>query len=166
MKNKQIFRKEALARLNTPEQFNETYKATSPSMWIIFAALAVLTAGILYLLFFGELEVYINARGISNQEGSYCWVPLSDAENLKPGMVVMTNNGTGNVTAISQKADTYDDIYALVGDEVKWIGISDNNRYYRVTMNVPYNRDQRQTFHIVLNVYSPIELVLNLNDVQ
>ena len=59
-KNKEsssIFRQKSVKQLSGPEDLNDYIRVTTPSVWIVLAALAVLLVGLLLWSIFGTLEV-------------------------------------------------------------------------------------------------------------
>ncbi len=58
----QVFREKSMERVASPEQLNDYIRVTSPSVWIVLAALLVLLLGILVWAVFGEMEIH-NSQG-------------------------------------------------------------------------------------------------------
>ena len=59
-KNKEssgIFRQKSVKQLSGPADLNDYIRVTTPSVWIVLAALAVLLVGLLLWSIFGTLEV-------------------------------------------------------------------------------------------------------------
>lgn len=44
--NEEIFRKQSVDKLSSPEQLNDYIKVTSPSVWIFLSAIIVLLIGV------------------------------------------------------------------------------------------------------------------------
>ena len=57
MEEKSIFRKKSLERVTSPEQLNDYIKVTTPSVWVILAAMLILIAGTLFWAVFGKIQV-------------------------------------------------------------------------------------------------------------
>lgn len=51
-----IFRKKAMQRVSGPEDLNDYIRVTTPSLWIVMAAIVILLAGMLAWGFFGTVE--------------------------------------------------------------------------------------------------------------
>ncbi len=51
-----IFRKKSLERVSGPEELNDYMRVTTPSVWIVLAALVILLAGMLAWSVFGTVE--------------------------------------------------------------------------------------------------------------
>ena len=52
-----VFRKKSIERVSSPEKLNDYIRVSSPSIWIIMAALIVLLAGILIWAVFGTVSM-------------------------------------------------------------------------------------------------------------
>ncbi len=64
MDNKSIFRKSALERMQTPDELNDYIRVTTPSAWLLAAAVGVLLAGFVIWGIFGSVEI-ANANGVA-----------------------------------------------------------------------------------------------------
>ena len=53
-----IFRQKSIKRVSSPEQLNDYIRVTTPSVWIVLAALAVLLAGMLAWSVLGRVTVH------------------------------------------------------------------------------------------------------------
>ena len=57
MGEKKIFREKSLERISSPEQLNDYIKVTTPSVWMILAAVLLLIIGTLFWAVFGKIRV-------------------------------------------------------------------------------------------------------------
>lgn len=55
---KGLFNQKSLERINGPEELNDYVRVTSPSVWIVLGAIAVLVLGLLGWSIFGTLPVH------------------------------------------------------------------------------------------------------------
>ncbi|MDJ0840779.1 MAG: hypothetical protein QNK37_29980 [Acidobacteriota bacterium] len=60
----QVFRKQALAHMSSPEQLDQVIVVTSPAGWLSLAGLGLLLAGVLLWGFFGSVPTTIQGSGI------------------------------------------------------------------------------------------------------
>lgn len=51
-----IFRQKSMDRVSSPEQLNDYIRVTTPSVWLVMAALVVLLVGMLAWSVFGKVE--------------------------------------------------------------------------------------------------------------
>lgn len=54
--NDEIFRKESIDRVNSPEQLNDYIRCVRPSVWVALGAIAVLLAGVIVWGVFGQID--------------------------------------------------------------------------------------------------------------
>jgi len=59
-----IFRKKSLERISGPEELNDYIRVTTPSVWLVLAALVILLAGMLAWSMFGTVERHGEDGGI------------------------------------------------------------------------------------------------------
>ena len=57
-----IFREKSIERISSPEELNDYIRVTSPSVWLVLAALIILLAGMLAWSVLGTVNVH-NADG-------------------------------------------------------------------------------------------------------
>ena len=53
-----IFRKESLDRISSPEKLNDYIRVTTPSVWLVLLAIVLLLAGVIAWSVFGTVEVH------------------------------------------------------------------------------------------------------------
>lgn len=53
-----IFSRKSLDRINSPEELNDYVRVTTPSVWIVLTAIALLVAGILGWCLFGTVATH------------------------------------------------------------------------------------------------------------
>ena len=56
--NKGIFREKSIERVSSPEQLNDYIRVTTPSVWLVLAAMIILLAGMLVWSIFGTVEAH------------------------------------------------------------------------------------------------------------
>ncbi|MBQ9881500.1 MAG: hypothetical protein IJM42_02690 [Synergistes sp.] len=62
---KNIFREKSLKKVSSPESLNDYIRVTTPSVWIVLAALVVLLAGMLVWSIFGSVAVHAEDGTVS-----------------------------------------------------------------------------------------------------
>ena len=84
-----IFRKESVERISSPEQLNDYLHVTSPALWVVLCAVAILLAGLLAWSSVTAVESY--AAGTAEASDGVLTVTFDDAQqakNVVPGMDV------------------------------------------------------------------------------
>jgi hypothetical protein len=79
---RQIYRKEALERLSTPEQLDQLMRLTSPRAWIALLALGLLLLVALLWGLFGTISNVVEAQGVLLRRGG-----VKTIEGVAPGIV-------------------------------------------------------------------------------
>ena len=51
MEHSDLFRKESMDRIQSPEQLNDYLRVTNPAMWVVLAAVIILLVGVVLLLY-------------------------------------------------------------------------------------------------------------------
>jgi len=69
MIGKQIFRKEALSRLSSPEQLDQLITVTEPRAWLSLLAISLIILVALLWAFTGEIPVTVSGKGILLRQG-------------------------------------------------------------------------------------------------
>lgn len=78
----ELFRKEALDKLNSPQEFNKSVKVLKPSVWIILLASIVLIAGVLVFTFVAQVEVKADVLVKVNDGHATAFVKDKDAQSI------------------------------------------------------------------------------------
>lgn len=127
MEQSGIFREKSIQRVTAPEQLNDYIKVTSPSVWMLLAAVLLLLIGITVWGVFGQLETAVNAAGVSQGGKLLVFVPEADADKIQEGQRVIIDNQEAQFTMASAQpmpASACLDAYGLhclnmTGDE--WV---------------------------------------------
>ena len=77
----QLFRKESMDRINSPEQLQDYIKVTNPGIWMVLAAVIVLLAGFIVVCAMATLETKLPVSGAMS--GGTLRIELLKAEAAK-----------------------------------------------------------------------------------
>ena len=86
---KQLFRKESIERVSSPEQLSDYLRVTSPTVWVVLAAVILLLASL--FVWSGVTAVESYAAGDAEVRGGVLTLTFDDAEkaaNVEIGMNV------------------------------------------------------------------------------
>ena len=86
----QLFRKNALDRISSPDQLTDYLRVTNPGIWAVLAAVIVLLAGILVWAGVGTLETTVDAKAIVT--GGRAEVLEIGTDKLEAGMTMRIRN--------------------------------------------------------------------------
>lgn len=109
--NTKLFRKSSIDRVNSPEQLNEYIQVTSPSMWLVLAAVILLLIGVVVWGVFGTVETTIETGVLVQDSRAVCYIPAEDASLVEEGMKVTVGNDTGELKALSEIPIQVDDAF-------------------------------------------------------
>lgn len=101
--NEEIFRKQSVDKLSSPEQLNDYIKVTSPSVWIFLSAIIVLLVGVCVWGFFGKLDTTIDVVALSEDGKIVCYVSEDNISSIKEGLDVYIGNETFKVSSLSKE---------------------------------------------------------------
>ena len=100
-----IFREKSLDRISSPEQLDDYLKVSTPSLWIVLAAVISLLVGVVVWANVDYLETTINAAGTVKDGAVEIVLTGKDAETIKEGMSVRISNLEADVEFVQ-----YDDL--------------------------------------------------------
>lgn len=98
----QIFRKESLERISSPEQLHDYMRVTSPRMWMILSAIAALLVGFIIYASTATLENTIEIKLLADSGYISADVSFSQPDILEVQMPVRFAGRTGYVEDIIQ----------------------------------------------------------------
>ncbi len=100
-----IFRKESMDRISSPEVLNDYLRVTSPSVWLVLAAVILLLAGMLIWGAFAAVDSYVD--GTAQVADGRMVLPLEGdfADRVEPGMTVSVGGSTARVESIGRAED-------------------------------------------------------------
>ena len=105
-KKKQLFRKQTLDRVSSPEQLSDYLHVTSPAVWVVLAAVAVLIASL--FVWSGVTAVESYATGSADVRGGVLTLKFDDAEkaeNVEVGMNVKVGELVTPVLSVGHDED-------------------------------------------------------------
>lgn len=82
--NKSIFRKEALDRVSSPEEYDHYLQVTGPGIWMTLGAVIVILIGAFVWAVFGKLNTTINVPVVSANQQVVCMIPVEKMESVDP----------------------------------------------------------------------------------
>lgn len=100
-----IFRKQALERITTPEQFTKYLRVTTPGIWVLLTAIIILLGGLIVWSTTGTLETL--ADGVADIKDGQATIMVSNnnGNDITSGMTVRI--GEDNYTISTVQKDDY-----------------------------------------------------------
>ena len=154
-----LFRKKSLERISSPEELHDYMRVTTPRLWMLLAAIAVLLIGFLVFASTANMEnttkikVTVENLETSGEEGAgataiyYSSLPMSYKDVVEAGMKVRIGNEEGKI-----------DLIAMVnseegGQEIELLIVMDNP-----SLSL---RDGEYDCELVLESTTPISFLWN-----
>ena len=158
--NSDLFRKESIDRVSSPERLNDRIRVTSCGVWLILGGIILILAGILVWSFFGRLNTVLSVGAITEGGKTVCFVKEADLDKIGVGMTVTADNGNTTVEAIALQPIQVDDAFP---EYLRHLGgLSKGEWVYAVTLKDPLG-DGGSIFRadIVTESIAPIKFVVN-----
>lgn len=161
-----IFRKSSVDRINSPEQLNDYIKVSSPSVWILLAAVIVLLAAVLIWSATGSLPTQISVNAIAEDGALVCYFSQEDAAKIQEGMNVRLSDGeTGSVASIGSFPLSQEEVAAAISDNGDYalhsLNLDEWNVPIAIQADINLQDGRIYPLVITLNSVNPIEFLLN-----
>ena len=103
MDRKDLFRKEAVDRVASPEQLNDYIHVTSPAIWMALAGIILILVGAIVWGIFGSVYTTINCAGTANNRNLVLYIKTDDRASVRVGMDITVNDQKTVVREISSE---------------------------------------------------------------
>ena len=153
-----LFRKKSLERISSPEQLNDYIRVSTPSVWMVLAAIIVLLIGVCVWGVFGHMDTLLPVAAVVQEGSAEAYVREEDAPSVAEGMTVVLGDSKGTVTAISAQPITVDDAFTEYMRHIG--GLRQGEWVYVVTLETDC-ADGVYAAQIVVDSVSPMAFVLN-----
>ena len=101
----ELFRKEAMEQLTSPEKLDEYIRISNPGIWLLLGAVLIFLAGVLAWGKYGYLDVLVNGAAVVENGEIRCYINAEDIADVKQGMTVTVNKQGSTVRNISKKPE-------------------------------------------------------------
>jgi hypothetical protein len=129
----EIFRQQALDKLNSPDDLNELLTVTSPKSWLWLGAMGLLLFAAFLWGLFATIETAVPGRGVLVESGNgdrleaVLYVSIADGKRIQPGMTAKIAPSTvrreefgmllATVTSVQQSPSTQAEMLAVLGND-------------------------------------------------
>ena len=102
----QIFRKESLDQISSPEQLNDYLRVTNPAVWLVLTAVILLLAGMLLWASVASIDSFASGTG-QVQDGTMriMFEDVQIAKSVQTGMTVTAGDVSAQVSSIGYTDD-------------------------------------------------------------
>ncbi len=153
-----LFRKKSIERISSPEQLNEYIRVSTPSVWLLLAAVVILLAGVCIWGVAGQLETVLPAVALSQEGTVTAYVREAEIGKIREGMPVTAGGSEGVVADIALQPVQVDESFTGYMRHVG--GLQEGEWVYAVTLDVQC-AEGVHTAKIVTESIAPMSFVLN-----
>ena len=158
MENRELFRKEAVDRVASPEQLNDYIHVTSPAIWMALAGIICILVGFIVWGIFGNVYSTVDGAGIVRDHNLTVYIRTSDREAVKAGMDITVNGQKTVVREISAEPERVpDDVSDYVLDAA---GFGPGEWAYKAEADTELD-DGVYSASITVEKVHPIKFVIN-----
>ena len=155
---KQLFRKESLERVSSPDQLDDYIRVSNPGVWMVLVTIVLLlVAGIVWACV-GQLTDTLTTTLAVRDGQAACYVPEDQIDQVKPGTPVAAGDSSGTVAQVGPTPLSPDEVAASV-DEYTAHRINATGWSYPVEVDIDLP-DGIYDARITARSFSPIELLL------
>lgn len=177
---KQLFRREALDRMESPEKVDEYVRVSTPRAWMLVCALTLVVIGVLVWGFTGSIAKTVSTQGVIFEEYDNDIICLLPVEVAGPFLVghdahITLPDGqafSGTVKGVQEDPWTYEEVQEMARSDwrlnIMW---GDTDALYQYPLRISYEGDAQNaygldtrklvTVQIVTSDVRPIQYVLN-----
>ena len=154
-----IFREKSLEKISSPEQMNDYIRVSSPSVWMVLAAVIVLLAGVCVWGMFGHLDTAVQTGGVCTNGRLTVFVGEEDHDKIKENAVISIDGveyAVAEITNAPIRVDDQIDPYV-----VHLAGFTAGDWVYRLYADVPGLADGVYAASVITERVRPLDFVLN-----
>jgi hypothetical protein len=157
-----LYRKESMEKVTSPDQLNDYIRVAKPSVWILLAAVIILLSGIVCWSIFGHITTSVRgACSVGSDSAAYLYVSPDDASKLKTGMDVSV---TVQGQTVKAKISTIDaDPSVMDNDEYLqyYSGIAAGSLCVRVSLENAGLPEGTYQAGVLIESISPISFIIH-----
>ncbi len=154
----QLFRKNSLEKISSPEQINDYIKTSGISIWVVLSAIIIFTLGIIVWGITGHIETTQVAVTVCENNQAICYIAESDLQLITEDSVFKIDNQEYTADSISKLPVLASDVISPYAMHVA--DLEQDEWVYEAKLNSSIPDGIYQT-QIVLSKVSPISLILN-----
>lgn len=152
------FRKKSLERISSPEQLNHYIRVSTPSVWLLLAAIVVLLCGVCVWGVFGHMDTTLPVVALAQEQSVTAYIKEADVDKVEVGDKVLVGSTEGKVLAIGEEPVRVDDAFTEYMRHVG--GLQLGEWVYAVALDLSCEDGVHST-QIVVDSVSPMSFVLN-----
>ena len=154
-----IFREKSLEKIASPEQMNDYIRVSSPSVWMVLAAVIVLLAGVCVWGVFGHLDTAVQTGGVCANGRLTVFVGEEEHDKIGESAVISVDGveyAVAEITNVPIRVDDQIDPYV-----VHLAGFTEGGWVYRLYADAPGLADGVYAVSVITERVKPLDFVLN-----
>ena len=153
-----LFRPKSLERVSSPEQLNAYIRVSTPSVWMLLSAIAILLIGVCVWGVLGHMDTTLSAVCISREGIVTAYVREAEAGKVEAGARVSVGGAEGSVLSVAAEPVRVDGAFS---EYMRHVGNLQTGEWvYAFTLEVVCE-DGVHEAQIVIDSVSPMSFVLN-----
>lgn len=163
--NGTIFRKKSLERIASPDSLDDYLKVSSPSIWLIVSALAIILTVAGAWCFLGKIPTITAGIGIQTKTETLCFVPAAEGYSIEKGMQVRFTSGEAGEAMRGKIVEIGEPVPAAEAAEdagAEWLAMPDQwvcPITVRMEEGTP-DKGKSYGIQIVIDEQRPVDLLL------
>lgn len=155
----ELYRKESMDRVNSPEQLSDYIRVANPSVWMILAAVIVLLIGICVWGAFGHLDTTMDTTGVCLDGTVTCYIPEEERISITDETIVAVGGAEYPIASVAPFPVTFSE--AELASLLPSGTIASGAVVYEITLSVPELSDGLYAVTIITRRETPMSFVLN-----
>lgn len=155
---KDIFRKESMEKMESPDDLDRYVKVTTPKTWILLIAIVVLLIGGCVWGFLGQLNTVVKGACVSESGKQHCIINESDANDLNVGDTIKVAGTTAEITDMNILPSKYSEIASMYNFEISPGTEDDDVREFYAEASIP---DGFYFIEVITETKAPFSFVFN-----
>lgn len=154
-----IFREKSLEKIASPEQMNDYIRVSSPSVWMVLAAVIVLLAGVCVWGVFGHLDTAVQMGGVCTNGRLTVFVGEEEHDKIGESAIVSVDGveyAVAEITNVPIRVDDQIDPYI-----VHLAGFSEGDWVYVLYADAPGLAGGVYAVSVITERVRPMDFVLN-----
>lgn len=155
----EIFRKESMDRVNSPEQLNDYIRVATPSVWMVLAAIIVLLVGVCVWGIFWHLDTRLDTFGVCRDGKLTCYLTEADISQMAENAFVSVDGSEYPVTEVSAFSIAFSE--AENAQLLPEGTFPADARIYVITAYAPQLQDGSYSLSLIVRRETPMSFVVD-----
>ncbi len=156
--SKELFKKDNIDRVSSPEQLHDYVRVANPGLWMVISAIVILLAGVVVWGFIGKIDTTISTAIVTDGGKAVIYISESEVDKVGIGMTVRSEEKEYKIINIASEPKKVDG--SITDYAIHASGLTEGEWVYAVSIDGVHS-DGVQKADIVIESISPISFILN-----